>query len=164
MDTRIDSAILEVVADHYLKVGERHFSPVQIHSAIRWRWPWLTDPEDAREVFATARDLGERGLLEELPPRSGLELFTDYRMTEAGHIYLRDRPPPHPCRPPQRLAVDPPMEWICPDCGSVFRLRIRLEQIMFHEPTEESHPARWEKVRDGAARRPHETSPSTEQP
>jgi hypothetical protein len=151
LDTELDSAILQVVADHDLQVDERHFSPVQVHSAIRWRWSWLTDPEDARDVFAAAHELAERGLLEELPPRSGLELFTDYRITEAGHTHLRDTPPPHTCQPPQEVGVDPPMEWICPDCGAVFRPRLRLDQIMFPEPSAESHPTKWAKVRDGAA-------------
>ena len=151
MDTELDSAILQVVADHDLQVDERHFSPVQVHSAIRWRWSWLTDPEDARDVFATAHDLAERGLLEELPAPSGLELFTDYRITETGHTYLRNNPPPHPCAPPQGVVSDSPIEWICPDCGAVFRPRLRLDQIMFHEPSGESHPTKWGKVRDGAA-------------
>jgi rubredoxin len=149
VDTKLDSAILEVVADYYLKAGERHFSPVQIHSAIRWRWSWLTDPDDPREIFDQTHGLADRDLLEELPPRSGLELYTDYRITEAGYTYLRDNPPPHPCQPPQRVVVDSPMEWICPDCGAMFRLRLRLEQIMFHEPSKESHPANWDKVREG---------------
>jgi rubredoxin len=149
VNTGLDSAVLEVVADHYLQTDERHFSPVQVHSAIRWRWSWLTDPEDAREVFDTAHDLAERGLLAELLPPSGLELFTDYRITEAGYAYLRDHPPPHPCQPPQSVVVDPPLEWICPDCGAMFRLRLRLEQIMFQEPSNESLPANWEKFRDG---------------
>lgn len=149
MSTGLDSAILEVVADHYLEAGERHFSPVQIHSAIRWRWPWLIDPEDAGDVFASAHELAERGLLEERSPRSGPELFTDYRITEAGHAYLRDNPPPHSCQPPQGVVKDLPLEWICPDCGAMFRPRLRLEQIMFHDPSKDSHPATWEKVRDG---------------
>ena len=62
----------------------RHFSPMQVHSAIRWRWPWLTDPEDARRVFDTADELAALGLLEERPSRSGLDLYTDYRITDAG--------------------------------------------------------------------------------
>jgi hypothetical protein len=138
-----------VVAAHYLEVGERHFSPVQIHSAIRWRWSWLTDPEDARDVFDMAHELAERGLLEELPSRSGA-LYIDYRMTEEGYTFLRDNPAPHPCQPPQGEVVVPLMEWICPDCGSVFRTGSQLDHTMFHEPPEESRPTRWEKVRDGA--------------
>jgi len=145
----LDSAILEVVADHYLDAGERHFSPVQVHSAIRWRWSWLADPEDAREIFDAVHALAERGLLEERPPRSGLALFTDYRITEAGYEYLRDHPPPHPCQPPQGVVEELPLEWICPDCGASFRPRVRLDQIMFQEPSDASHPAKWEKVRDG---------------
>jgi rubredoxin len=149
-DTELDSVILLILADHDeavgdpLEDGESYFSPVQVHSAIRWRWSWLTDPKDARDVFDTAQDLAERGLLEELPSSSELDPFIDYRTTEAGHIYLDDHPPPHPCQPPQGSVVDPPTEWICPDCGAVFR-----PQITFHEPSGESHPARWEKVRDG---------------
>jgi hypothetical protein len=139
-----------VVADHFLEVGERYSSPVHIHSAIRWRWSWLTDPEDAQAVFDKAHDLAKRGLLDELPARSNTDPFDDYRITEAGYTYLRDNPSPHTCQPPQGV-VNPPMEWICPDCGAVFRIRIRLEEIMFHEPSGESHPTRWEKVRDGAA-------------
>ena len=150
VDGGLGSAILQVVADHYLEVGHRHFSPVQMHSAIRWTWSWLTDPEDAR-VFTAAHDLAVRGLLKELPPRSGSALFTDYQITEAGHIYLRDFPPPHPCQPPQ--GVDPaPVEWICPDCGAVFRPRVRLDQLTFRDPYGKSGPASWSRVSDGSAR------------
>ena len=138
-----------MVSDHDLEVEERHFSLMQINSAVRWRWPWLTDPEDAREVVATADELVNRGFLEARPSRSGSELFTDYRITETGHTFLRDNQPPHPCQPPQGVVVDPPMEWICPDCGAVFRPRLRLDQIMFHDPSGESHPAKWQRVREG---------------
>jgi rubredoxin len=153
----LDSAILQVVAEHdvevgeAMEVGESYLSPVHVHSAIRWRWSWMTDPEDARDVFDRAQDLAERGLLEELPPRSGFDPFIDYRITETGHIFLRDNPPPHPCVPPQGSVVAPPMDWICPHCGAVFRTRIRHYQFTLHEPSGDSHRARWEKVRDGAA-------------
>jgi hypothetical protein len=154
VDIGLDSAILYVVAGHdeevgeALEAGESYFSPVQVHSAIRWRWSWLTDPDDARDVFDAEQDLAERGLLEALPSRSELDPFIDYRITEAGTTFLRDNPPPHLCQPPQGTVVDQPMEWICPDCGAVFHLRA-IDQIAFHEGSGESHPARWEKVRDG---------------
>lgn len=157
VDTRLDSAILQAVADHHgivgntPKVGESYLFPAQIHSAIRGRWSWLTDREETRDVIDTAHDLAERGLLEELPPRSSFDPFFDYRTTEAGQIHLRDHPAPHGCRPPQGVIVDPPSQWICPDCGAVFHPRARLDQLTFHEPSGESHPARWEKVSDGPA-------------
>jgi hypothetical protein len=132
-----------------LEIDESYFSPVPIHSAIRWRWSWLTDPEDARDVFDRAQDLAERGLLEELPSRSELDPFIDYRITEAGTTFLRDNPPPHPCQPPQGNMNALPMEWICPDCRAMFRLRAMPDQIPFHAGSGESHPARWEKLRDG---------------
>ena len=149
MDEGLDSAILEVVAAHYLNIGERHLSSMQIHSAIRWRWPWLTDPLDTGEVVAAAHALAEGGLLDERLPRSGLDLFTDYRITEAGHACLRDHPPPHPCQPPQGAVKELSAEWTCPDCGAVFRPRLRLEQVMFHEQSTASPQPKWDKVRDG---------------
>ena len=156
IDTELDSAILQVVAEHHRvvgdtpTVGESYPFAVQIHSAIRGRWSWMTDAEEAREVIDKAHDLAEGGLLEEMPPRSGLDPFFDYRMTQAGQTYLRDNPPPHECRPPQGIVIDPPEEWTCPDCGAVFRPRVRYDQIIFHEPTGESRPATWVKMSDGA--------------
>ncbi len=153
VDTGLDSSILFVVAGHdeevgeALEAGESYFSPVQVHSAIRWRWSWLTDPEDARDVFDTEQDLAKRGLLEALPSRSVLDPFIDYRITEAGITFLHDNPPPHPCQPPQEYVAELPMEWICPDCGAVFRPHARA--ITSHAPPGESHPARWKNVREG---------------